>query len=73
MCFGEGKISSSAFIACHGGGGVKLKVPIAAFFKNSSIAAKRHPLKRGCEKTRVMVGSWGGRLALKLTGKASSH
>src|SRR5580704_7870392 len=25
---------------------------------DSSKAARHHPLNRGCEKTRVMVGSW---------------
>src|ERR1700730_5304299 len=25
---------------------------------NSSKAARRRPLNRGCEKTRVMIGSW---------------
>jgi hypothetical protein len=31
------------------------------------------PLNRGCEKTSVMVGSWGGRLALKLGEMVRSH
>ena len=69
-----GKISRRAFgrrsdannapkAACAGDRGFETGQKTGAILENprlndSSKAARRRPLNRGCEKTRVMVGSW---------------
>jgi hypothetical protein len=49
--------------ACAGDRGFETGQKTGAILENSRLndsseAARRRPLNRGCEKTRVMVGSW---------------
>jgi hypothetical protein len=74
LCPNDGKISPRAFgrrsgannapkTACAGDRGFETDQKTGAILENSRLndsskAATRRPLNRGCEKTRVMVGSW---------------
>jgi hypothetical protein len=60
-CFSNANTAPKA--ACAGGRGFETGQKTGAILENSRLsdstkAARRRPLNRGCEKTRVMVGSW---------------
>ena len=61
--FGRRSANNAPKAACAGDRGFETGQKTGAILENSRLndsskAARRRPLNRGCEKTRVMVGSW---------------